>query len=97
MLTCFRVGFRLTAINPRFRLSSVRYLHYTTRLRESVSAGDIKEGDLLQIDGGLWRVMSKSFSRTAQGRAYIQTELRRKFLSVRMWGLRGVAAFFRTC
>lgn len=36
----------------------------------------MKEGDLLEIDGGLWRVMSKAISRTAQGRAYVQTELR---------------------
>lgn len=42
-----------------------------------VSAGDIREGDLIEEEGGkLWRVMSRQFSRTAMGRAYVQAELR---------------------
>lgn len=42
-----------------------------------VSAGDIREGDLIEEEGGkLWRVMTRAFSRTAMGRAYVQAELR---------------------
>jgi len=42
-----------------------------------VSAGDIREGDLIEEEGGkLWRVVTRAFSRTAMGRAYVQAELR---------------------
>lgn len=30
----------------------------------------------MELEGSLWRVMKFAFSRTAQGRAYIQTEWR---------------------
>lgn len=56
-----------------------RSFHSSALRAESVSAGDVKEGDLLEIDGGLWRVMSKALSRTAQGRAYVQTEVRGRY------------------
>lgn len=41
-----------------------------------MSANEIREGELIELDGGLWRVVKREFSRTAQGRAYIQSELR---------------------
>ena len=51
-------------------------MHASSAAADSVAAGEIKEGDLIEIEGGLWRVMSKALSRTAQGRAYVQTEFR---------------------
>ena len=74
MLAASKIPLRLAA--SAMRLQPLRHFCRTAVIRESVSAGDIREGDLLEIDGGLWRVMSRAFSRTAQGRAYIQTELR---------------------
>ena len=46
--------------------------------RASVSAGDVREGTLLELPGerGLWRLVTRQLSRTAQGRAYVQCELR---------------------
>jgi elongation factor P len=44
----------------------------------STSASDVREGALLELDGepGLWRVMARQFTRMAQGRAFVQMELR---------------------
>lgn len=42
----------------------------------SISGSDIRAGDLLEIDNGLWRVNSANVSRTAMGRAFMQCELR---------------------
>ena len=46
--------------------------------RVSVEAGDLREGTLLELPGerGLWRLVSRQLSRTAQGRALVQCELR---------------------
>lgn len=41
-----------------------------------VSAMDLRAGDLIEDDAGLWRVSSNMFSRQAQGRAFAQLELR---------------------
>jgi elongation factor P len=42
----------------------------------TLAANEVREGDLLEEEGGLWRVISRVFSRTAMGRAYVQMELR---------------------
>lgn len=42
----------------------------------SVSANDVREGELLEMENGLWRVVKREFSRAAQGRAFVQMELR---------------------
>lgn len=42
-----------------------------------VAASELREGNLIEMEGGvLWRVMSRNFSRTAMGRAFIQAELK---------------------
>jgi elongation factor P len=41
-----------------------------------ITGSEIRPGDLLEMDGGLWRVTWGQVSRTAQGRAYMQCEVR---------------------
>ena len=63
----------LTAHRAAHALS--RPLH-TTPARLALAAGDARVGQLISDNGSLWRIMSAAVSRTAQGRAYIQAELR---------------------
>jgi elongation factor P len=42
----------------------------------STKALDLRAGDLIEDESGLWRVNSNHFSRQAQGRAFAQLELR---------------------
>lgn len=42
----------------------------------SMAANETREGNLLEMDDGLWRIVKREFSRTAAGRAYVQAELK---------------------
>lgn len=42
----------------------------------SMAANETREGNLLEMDDGLWRIVKREFSRTAAGRAYVQMELK---------------------
>ena len=44
--------------------------------RVSTKALDLRAGDLIEDEAGLWRVNTNQFSRQAQGRAFAQLELR---------------------
>lgn len=62
---------------PRARACPPPLLSWPRRAA-STSAGDVREGALLELPGepGLWRVVARAFSRMAQGRAFVQMELR---------------------
>jgi elongation factor P len=65
-------AFAQTGMAPPQHLLLGGVRHNTTQ----IAANEMREGDLLEMDKGLWRVMKREFSRTAMGRAYIQAEVR---------------------
>ena len=78
MLARSRAGLRwaLSSLpHARSSLAPSRCLH-TCRASLALAAGDARVGQLISDNGSLWRIMSAAVSRTAQGRAYIQSELR---------------------
>lgn len=65
-----------STLTQRLRAPASPLLSTAFRRHESVQAGSLREGELVVEESGLWRVVSRAFSRTAQGRAYIQAEIR---------------------
>lgn len=67
---------RRAALVPRCIASPAKAVVARWNSSTSVAANEMREGDLIDMDGVLWRVMKREFSRTAMGRAYVQCELR---------------------